>query len=83
MAQQDSGLYRGIFALKYKNVRLRLALILFGLLAILIGLYPFLRDWGFLPALLQFLPPDGDGYRMIVLLLGLLMLVIGVRTKSK
>ena len=79
--QKETGLYKGIFKLKYKSMVLKTWLVVLGFLVVLVGFYPFVYDWGFLPGFLLFLPMEGVGYRVIIVVLGLLAMIIGIKTK--
>ncbi len=66
-------------ALKFRATKLKIELFLFGIVTFFVGLYPLLGQRGYLPESLSFLPLEGTGYFMIVLLLGFFALFLGVR----
>lgn len=82
MAQQNEA-YGQFNRLKRKVFWLKWELIFFGFLALLIGLYPVFLQQETLPNFLTFLPMDGAGYRVLVMLLGGLALVLGFRTTRR
>ena len=65
--------------LKRKISILRFELIVFGLFVLFAGLYPVLLDHGTLPAFFQLLPTEGAGYRVVVMTLGGLAVILGLR----
>ena len=79
MAQQGDA-YLQFNRLKRKVFWLKWELIFVGFLALLIGLYPVFLQQGTLPGFLTFLPGEGAGYRVLVMILGGLALVLGFRT---
>lgn len=72
-----------LLRLKRKTLVLRIELIIFGLLALFIGLYPLLLERKLLPGLFQSLPVEGSGYRTVIMLVGALALVLGIRASQK
>ena len=77
---QSTDLYQQLTRLKRKTFWLKWELLLFGLLALFIGLYPVLLERELLPTVFGMLPVAGAGYRTMVMVLGGLALIFGFRT---
>ena len=73
----------GFKRMKHKLFLLKLELIIFGALALFVGLYPVLFEKNALPTVLQFLPMGGAGYRIVIMILGGLALLLGFRTTRR
>ena len=69
--------------LQRRTLTLKLELLIFGFIILLLGLYPSLSQQGILPSTLQFLPLDGFGYQMMIVVVGALAFVIGFRTSRR
>jgi|GEM_PF-5721807 hypothetical protein len=81
---KDEGLaYTLLKRLQRKTLALKMELVLFGILTLLVGIYPSLAQRSMLPAFLSFLPVEGLGYQSIIIVLGGLALLIGIRTSRR
>ncbi len=58
---------------------MRFLMVLIGVLTALIGLLPFLERWGMMPGFLAGLPTSGAGYQLIVVIIGLVIILYGLR----
>ena len=61
---------------------MRLPLILFGVLTVLAGIIPYLKDVTFL-SFLASVPSEGPIYQIIIIVLGALAILIGMKMKQK
>ena len=59
---------------------LKMELMAFGLIALFIGLYPILIERSALPDIFSILPVEGAGYRVVVMIVGALAFILGIRT---
>ena len=80
MGDQDVSAVSVLRRMKRTLFLLKLGLMLFGVLALFVGLYPMLFEKNLLPVALQFLPREGVGYRIVIMALGGLALLLGIRT---
>lgn len=62
---------------------MRFILTLFGIITILLGLYPLLLAKNFIPEQFALIPPTGIVYQTIIVLVGLAALIIGIKSKKK
>lgn len=58
---------------------MRWMMILIGVLVVLGGLLPLLKSH--LPGTLSFLPTEGMGYQAVIILIGLVAIIYGVKKK--
>ncbi|MEK6862217.1 MAG: hypothetical protein AABY07_09715 [Nanoarchaeota archaeon] len=62
---------------------MKLMITFVGLLTVLGGLLPLLKDSGLLPSFLEKIPTSGIGYQAIIVAIGLIALIYGFRTRNK
>lgn len=58
---------------------MKLMITFVGILTILGGLLPYLKDNGLLPAFLQNIPTSGLGYQAIIIGIGIAAVIYGIR----
>ena len=59
------------------------AFVIIGLLLLIIGLQSYLSNWGLpssLADIFRILPVEGAGYRVVVMIVGALAFILGIRT---
>ncbi len=78
MVQIDTG--QMLSRLRRKLFFLKIWLMIFGLVALFIGLYPILLERSALPDVFSVLPVEGAGYRVVIMIIGALAFIIGIRT---
>lgn len=61
---------------------MKLMITFVGLLTVLGGLLPFLKDMNLLPDFLQGIPTSGPGYQIIIIGIGVIAVIYGVRSRS-
>ena len=69
--------------IKHHEVKkMKMLITLIGLLTILGGLLPLLANNNLLPGFLASVPTTGTGYQMIIVLIGVIALIYGVKFKD-
>lgn len=58
---------------------MRIMLVFIGILVVLGGLLPLLKSY--LPGMLSFLPTEGVGYQAVIILIGLVAIIYGVKKR--
>ncbi len=52
-------------------------IIILGLVTVLGGLLPWLKDNNFLPGFMQSIPTTGTGYQLIIIIIGVIGIIYG------
>lgn len=62
---------------------MKFVLTLFGLVTIFVGVLPYLADKGLLPGVLSNMPTEGTVYQGIIIVIGLLAVLYGLRARER